>query len=234
MSAMNSDRPGLSQELDEALDAVLPILNDMKKSLRATPVASRAALDQLFSLPDSFIKKDPASAAAAVIAPVPAAAPSSAPASGKPSTGDDGRLAKLAELKTKILACTNCTHLVTSRTQVVYGVGNPFSELLFVGEAPGEEEDLRGEPFVGKAGQLLGHSPYGFGEFGQLIAAGDGDADVEAAFGNLRGSGLHGVDGARQPPQERDPAERGYQRGEREPGGPGTPVEEEGSGQQSI
>lgn len=143
MSAMNCDRPGLPQELDQALDAVLPILNDMKKSLRATPVASRAALDQLFSLPDSFIKKDPA------------ATPSSAPASGKPSPGDDGRLAKLAELKTKILACTNCTHLVTSRTQVVYGVGNPFSELLFVGEAPGEEEDLRGEPFVGKAGQLL-------------------------------------------------------------------------------
>jgi DNA polymerase len=155
MSAMNSDRPGLPQELDEALDAVLPILNDMKKSLLATPVASRAALDQLFSLPDSFIKKDPASAAAAVVAPAPAATPSSAPASGKPSPGDDGRLAKLAELKTKILACTNCTHLVTSRTQVVYGVGNPFSELLFVGEAPGEEEDLRGEPFVGKAGQLL-------------------------------------------------------------------------------
>jgi DNA polymerase len=155
MSAMNSDRPGLPKELDEALDAVLPILNDMKKSLRATPVASRAALDQLFSLPDSFIKKDPASAAAAVVAPAPAAAPSSAPASGKLSTGDDGRLAKLAELKTKILACTNCTNLVTSRTQVVYGVGNPFSELLFVGEAPGEEEDLRGEPFVGKAGQLL-------------------------------------------------------------------------------
>jgi len=155
MRAMNSDRPGLPQELDQALDAVLPILNDMKKSLRATPVASRAALDQLFSLPDSFIKKDPASAAAAVVAPAPAATPSSAPASGKPSPGDDGRLAKLAELKTKILACTNCTHLVTSRTQVVYGVGNPFSELLFVGEAPGEEEDLRGEPFVGKAGQLL-------------------------------------------------------------------------------
>jgi DNA polymerase len=153
---MNSDRPGLPQELDEALDAVLPILNDMKKSLRATPVASRAALDQLFSLPDSFIKKDPASAATAVVAtPPPVEIPPPTPTSKTSPVGDDGRLAKLAELKTKILACTNCTHLVTSRTQVVYGVGNPFSELLFVGEAPGEEEDLRGEPFVGKAGQLL-------------------------------------------------------------------------------
>jgi DNA polymerase len=152
MSAMNSDQP----VFDQALDAILPILNDMKKSLRATPVASRAALDQLFSLPDSFIKKDPASAAAAVVAtPHPLEIPPPTPTSKTSPAGDDGRLAKLAELKTKILACTNCTHLVTSRTQVVYGVGNPFSELLFVGEAPGEEEDLRGEPFVGKAGQLL-------------------------------------------------------------------------------
>ena len=152
---MSPDQPGHPQVFDQALDAVLPILHDMKKSLRATPVASRAALEQLFSLPDSFLKKDPVVLAAPVVEPIPAAAPSPAPASGKPSTGDDGRLAKLAELKTKILTCTRCPHLVKSRTQVVYGVGNPFSELLFVGEAPGEEEDLRGEPFVGKAGQLL-------------------------------------------------------------------------------
>jgi DNA polymerase len=71
------------------------------------------------------------------------------------SVKDDGRLAKLEILKKSILTCTRCPHLVTSRTQVVYGVGNPFAELLFVGEAPGEEEDLRGEPFIGKAGQLL-------------------------------------------------------------------------------
>ena len=41
------------------------------------------------------------------------------------------------------------------RTQVVFGVGNPYAELFFVGEAPGEEEDLRGEPFVGRSGALL-------------------------------------------------------------------------------
>jgi len=77
---------------------------------------------------------------------------------GAPSAdlgSDDGRLAKLAALKLRILECTKCPNLVRSRTQVVYGVGNPFAELMFVGEAPGEEEDLRGEPFVGKAGQLL-------------------------------------------------------------------------------
>jgi DNA polymerase len=53
------------------------------------------------------------------------------------------------------LACTRCPHLVKSRTQVVFGVGSAEAELMFIGEAPGEDEDLQGEPFVGKAGQLL-------------------------------------------------------------------------------
>ena len=48
-----------------------------------------------------------------------------------------------------------CPHLAASRTQTVFGVGNPDAELMFIGEAPGADEDARGEPFVGKAGQLL-------------------------------------------------------------------------------
>ena len=48
-----------------------------------------------------------------------------------------------------------CPHLVRSRTQVVFGVGNPKAELMFIGEAPGADEDAQGEPFVGRAGQLL-------------------------------------------------------------------------------
>jgi DNA polymerase len=62
---------------------------------------------------------------------------------------------QLAALRGPVLACTLCPHLVKSRTQVVFGVGNPEAEVMFVGEAPGEDEDLQGEPFVGKAGQLL-------------------------------------------------------------------------------
>ena len=58
-------------------------------------------------------------------------------------------------MRDPVLACTLCPHLVRSRTQVVFGVGNPDAEIMFVGEAPGEDEDLQGEPFVGKAGQLL-------------------------------------------------------------------------------
>jgi DNA polymerase len=65
------------------------------------------------------------------------------------------RAERLAALRTHVLACEKCPHLVKSRKQVVFGVGNPEAELMFVGEAPGEDEDLQGEPFVGKAGQLL-------------------------------------------------------------------------------
>ena len=50
--------------------------------------------------------------------------------------------------------CTRC-RLSAGRTQVVYGVGNPDADLMFIGEGPGYHEDLQGEPFVGAAGQLL-------------------------------------------------------------------------------
>lgn len=63
--------------------------------------------------------------------------------------------ARLAALRESVLPCKRCTHLANSRTQVVFGVGNPNAELMFVGEAPGADEDLVGEPFVGRAGQLL-------------------------------------------------------------------------------
>lgn len=55
------------------------------------------------------------------------------------------------------LKCENCTACALSetRTNVVFGVGNPDAEILFVGEAPGENEDLQGEPFVGRGGKLL-------------------------------------------------------------------------------
>ena len=52
-------------------------------------------------------------------------------------------------------ACTRCKLCTLGRSQIVFGVGNPRARLMFVGEAPGEEEDKRGEPFVGRAGQLL-------------------------------------------------------------------------------
>ncbi|MFH1067721.1 MAG: uracil-DNA glycosylase [bacterium] len=53
------------------------------------------------------------------------------------------------------LTCVKCSHLAKTRKNVVFGVGNPNAEIMFVGEAPGADEDAAGEPFVGKAGQLL-------------------------------------------------------------------------------
>ena len=62
--------------------------------------------------------------------------------------------ASFADLEREALACTKCP-LAETRTQVVFGVGDPTADLLFVGEGPGEQEDLTGEPFVGRAGRLL-------------------------------------------------------------------------------
>src|SRR5947207_4190035 len=58
------------------------------------------------------------------------------------------------DLQRIAMACTKC-RLAGTRTQVVYGVGNPNADLMFIGEAPGADEDRQGKPFVGKAGQLL-------------------------------------------------------------------------------
>jgi uracil-DNA glycosylase len=61
---------------------------------------------------------------------------------------------RLAAIQTDLGDCTRCK-LHTKRTNLVFGVGNPDAELMFVGEAPGRDEDMQGIPFVGRAGQLL-------------------------------------------------------------------------------
>jgi DNA polymerase len=102
-----------------------------------------------------------AAPAAAVVAIAPAPQPvAEAPAAmddpavetpaEKPRTGAHG----LKLLRDDIGDCQRCK-LWPSRKNLVYGVGNPDAELVFVGEAPGADEDAQGEPFVGKAGQLL-------------------------------------------------------------------------------
>ncbi|WP_019628549.1 uracil-DNA glycosylase family protein [Thioalkalivibrio sp. AKL10] len=58
-------------------------------------------------------------------------------------------------LEARVRGCHACAELARERTQTVFGVGDPRARWLFVGEAPGAEEDRRGEPFVGRAGQLL-------------------------------------------------------------------------------
>ena len=65
------------------------------------------------------------------------------------------RVAGLAALAERVKNCTRCQELVATRTKTVFGVGNPQAKILFLGEAPGADEDAQGEPFVGKSGKLL-------------------------------------------------------------------------------
>jgi DNA polymerase len=81
----------------------------------------------------------------------------SAPAAGEaPRVETASPSEALAALKAHVgPACTRCKLHALGRRQVVFGSGNPAAALMFVGEAPGEDEDRQGEPFVGRAGQLL-------------------------------------------------------------------------------
>lgn len=93
----------------------------------------------------------PPAAAMLSAANLPAAVPDAAVQGLSP----EARRAAFADLRARALACVRCAHLASSRKTVVFGVGSIEADLMFVGEAPGADEDAQGEPFVGKAGQLL-------------------------------------------------------------------------------
>jgi uracil-DNA glycosylase family 4 len=119
----------------QAVDKALPILNRIREGFGPYPTASVASLEKLkisdtggLSLAEEPLPDQPSQAAA------------------------DWTFDALREAA---IVCVKCPHLVRSRTQVVFGVGNPKAELMFIGEAPGADEDAQGEPFVGRAGQLL-------------------------------------------------------------------------------
>jgi DNA polymerase len=90
--------------------------------------------------------------------PVPPPAPPTTPAASMPvhiPEAETPRLASIDDVAAAVASCTKCV-LCNSRTQTVPGVGNAsHPEIMFIGEGPGQEEDARGEPFVGAAGQLL-------------------------------------------------------------------------------
>ncbi len=77
-----------------------------------------------------------------------------APAPREP-LGPEAKIAAFEDLRRRVMSCVKCPHLAASRKTVVFCVGSIDAELMFVGEAPGADEDEQGEPFVGKAGQLL-------------------------------------------------------------------------------
>lgn len=86
--------------------------------------------------------------------PVPGVETSSADAAASVAPELHG-IEGLTALRGDIGDCTRCVLHTLGRKQVVFGVGNPDADLMFVGEAPGADEDIKGEPFVGRAGQLL-------------------------------------------------------------------------------
>jgi DNA polymerase len=79
----------------------------------------------------------------------------SSPATPRPQLSPEAKAAAFADLRRRALACVKCSHLAAARKNVVFGVGNIDAQLMFIGEAPGADEDEQGEPFIGKAGQLL-------------------------------------------------------------------------------
>jgi DNA polymerase len=86
-----------------------------------------------------------------------AAVPAASPAILQPTRLplQKNKAAQLEPWRERVSVCLRCPHLAASRTQAVFGVGNPNADLMFIGEAPGADEDRIGEPFVGRAGQLL-------------------------------------------------------------------------------
>jgi uracil-DNA glycosylase len=110
---------------EPGLDFVISALQKIRESSAPQPRASRSALAELRMAPDLN------------------------------NESTTGKAEALAVVNERVRACTKCPHLACSRTQTVFGVGNPDAEIMFVGEAPGADEDAQGEPFVGRAGQLL-------------------------------------------------------------------------------
>jgi uracil-DNA glycosylase len=106
------------------------------------PRASRSSLGQLQSTRAESVKKQPS-----------AHQGSGGASASLPPRSDKAVL--LEAIRARVSVCVKCPHLARTRTQTVFGVGNPDAELMFIGEAPGADEDRRGEPFVGRAGQLL-------------------------------------------------------------------------------
>ena len=123
-------------KLQEIVDDTIQVLEHMKKSGATHVAVARATLDELGKVP-----------------PRPAAKRGGHPAPGPAATLRP--TADFAELAARVKACTQCAELARCRKNVVFGVGNIHAELMFVGEAPGADEDEQGEPFVGRAGQLL-------------------------------------------------------------------------------
>jgi len=116
-----------------------PLRNAYLDALGIDRWVPRDAPPEIASIPETV-------AASPMAAPVTRSAPANTPFVPSADWGT---------LRERVAACTACAELCRTRTQTVFGVGNTNAEWLIIGEAPGAEEDRQGEPFVGRAGQLL-------------------------------------------------------------------------------
>jgi len=156
----------MSAPYEQLLDATIQHLQDLKgQGVRFLPVAPEtlAALKSIEASPRAPLRTvaAPAPPGPAPVALPPASTPVQesllAPASPAPTVLLDpqAKAEAMKELRERALACQKCPNLASARKNVVFGVGDINAALMFVGEAPGADEDVQGEPFVGAAGQLL-------------------------------------------------------------------------------
>jgi len=150
---------------DLLLDATIQHLEDLKsrgmRSVAVSPDTLRALTQPRVNTPAPVTKPPlrpvasvPAAPAVTVTTlnlPVASAPPKPTPVTKSASE----KAAAFDNLRRRALACVRCPQLAAARKSVVFGVGNIDAELMFVGEAPGADEDAQGEPFVGRAGELL-------------------------------------------------------------------------------
>ncbi len=125
-------------------------VTDERRKLIAE-VRARVEMEQLFGA--DVYRHDPDAAAAVAAAPA-APAPAAARAPEHIEGEDADKRRELEALRPTVETCQNC-HLWESRTNAVFGTGKSDARLMFIGEAPGRDEDEQGEPFVGRAGKLL-------------------------------------------------------------------------------
>jgi uracil-DNA glycosylase len=142
---LDSVRDYLEQLAEEGLEG-LPATAAPRAAAPKAAAPAASALEASAPAPDGVSSRAAAAASPSRPAPAPIELLSRYPGLEKTAT--------LEELSAFIGDCQRCK-LAPLRTHLVFGVGNPHSDLMFVGEAPGADEDARGEPFVGRAGQLL-------------------------------------------------------------------------------
>jgi DNA polymerase len=143
---------------NELLDATIGHLGELKRSGRKFVAVSPDVLARLGKNQRASATRQPA-AEPSVVRPASAPAPTVPVNRAAPEpiilSPNSDKAAAIQELRDRALICQKCPSLASSRKNVVFGVGSIDAQLMFVGEAPGADEDVQGEPFVGRAGQLL-------------------------------------------------------------------------------